>query len=122
MNSGGAIRRLACVFTLQKTVWPGLNEQIHVYSTGQLGWQPANFARYMTLVGVGHVVGNKLTGPTLRLFGARAHTHIANLMFAGMFAAIGSAHAGFGTLQVHLGQTLGWLAVPHAVCETGKYM
>ena len=68
-KTNGAIRRLACVFTLQKTVWPGLNEQIHVYSTGQLNWQPANFARYMTLVGVGHVLGNKLTGPTLRLLG-----------------------------------------------------
>lgn len=31
VKSKGAIRRLACVFTLQKTVWPGLNEQIHVY-------------------------------------------------------------------------------------------
>ena len=117
-KTGGAIRRLACVFTLQKTVWPGLNEQIHVYSTGRLNWQPANFARYMTLVGVGHVLGNKLTGPTLRIFGPRLHTHIANPLFAGMFASIGSAHVGFGTRQVHAGQVLGWLAVPHAVCET----
>ena len=70
-KTGGAIRRLACVFALQKTVWPGLNEQIHVYSTGSLNWQPANFARYMTLVGVGHVIGNKLTRPTLRLFGKK---------------------------------------------------
>ncbi len=68
-KTGGAIRRLACVFALQKTVWPGLNEQIHVYSFGKLNWQPSNFARYMTLVGVGHVIGNKLTRPTLRLFG-----------------------------------------------------
>jgi hypothetical protein len=46
------------------------------------------------------------------------YTHFANLLFAGMFASIGSAHLGFGTNQVHFGQALGWFAVPHAVCET----
>eukprot|EP01051_Picozoa_sp_SAG22_P014943 SAG22_NODE_1884_length_3377_cov_29.524100_3_plen_502_part_00 len=120
--TGGAIRRLTCVFALQKTVWPGLNEQIKVYTKGQLNWQPANFARYMTLVGVGHLVGNKLTGPTLRLFGHRLHTHVANVLFAGMFAAIGSAHWGWGTNQIHAGQTLAWVAVPHAVSETAISM
>ena len=117
-KTGGAIRRLSCVYTLQKTVWPGLNEQIHVYTKANLAWQPADFARYMTLVGVGHMIGNKLTGPTLQLFGPRTHTHVANVAFASMFALIGSAHFGFGTRQVHIGQVLGWLAVPHAVCET----
>ena len=42
---------------------------------------------------------------------------VANVLFAGMFATIGSAHLGFGTTQVHVGQALGWVAVPHAVCE-----
>ena len=31
---------------------------------------------------------DKLTGPTLRIFGPRLHTHIANLLFAGMFSLL----------------------------------
>ena len=38
VRTRGAIRRLACVFALQKTVWPGLNEQIHVYTRATLDW------------------------------------------------------------------------------------
>jgi MFS family permease len=106
LRTRGAIRRLALPFALQKTVWPGLNEQIHIYAAGQLNWQPADFARYMTLVGVGHLIGNKLTGPTLRLFGGQMHSHVANLLFALMFSLIGSAHMrmGWGTRQIHSAQ------------------
>ena len=50
------------------------------------------------------------------------HTHVANLLFAGMFAAIGTSHMGFGTAQIHAGQTLAWVAVPHAVTETAISM
>ena len=52
------------------------------------------------------------------LAGPRLHTHFANILFAGMFASIGSAHLGYGTRQVHCAQALGWVAVPHAVPET----
>lgn len=70
VKTGGAIRRLTSVFALQKTVWPGLNEQIQVYTKGQLDWQPNNFARYMTMVGVGHLISNSMTGPGMAFFGA----------------------------------------------------
>ena len=54
-------------------------------------WGAAQCGRFAALAGIGTMAGTLLTGPSMRLFGAKGHTVISSTMSAWCSVILGSA-------------------------------
>ena len=102
-NNNGAGRKLAIVFAMQKGTNKGVEQQLNVFTRGNLGWGAQMTSYYKIYQGVTGMVSGRMVKYMLNIVGPKGSVWIGNIFSTMAWLLIGTAKQ---TWQVFAGLTM----------------